>query len=585
MDNSIIYSTDACSDYIYSDDYLNFLIKYDGDLQGVYDRVNPDCVTIVNSQFLVAYKNKSTDIRNQYLQFGYNSLPKCYGLMDMTALIDTGADRVRSLPGLSLTGRGTMIGFVDTGIDYTNSLFLNPDGTTRILSIWDQTSEVFGTGQSVFGYGAEYTADTINRALKSENPYSIVPSRDVNGHGTFLASVAAGGEDVDGSFSGMAPLSELVVVKLKQVKKDIRDFFIINETAECYGEDDIFLAVKYLITKAIEQKKPMIICVGLGTNQGDHNGSTNLELYFDTIVNLRGICVVSAGGNELGSAGHYSGNRQAVSDIYQDSIEINVGANDRGFSMEIWGNSPGLLKLGILSPTGELFDDISPIQDEETMASFIYEGTEVYIENVVVDGTTGDPMIFLRFDKPTQGIWTVNVKESLDYIGRGFDAWLPIRNFLNSDTSFVRPDPNVTLCAPGNSRGTITVAGFNHESKALYVHSSRGYTRKGIIKPDIAAPSVNVYGAFARSTGVVGSQSLYTRMDGTSVGAAFVAGAATLIMEWAYVRGNNPGINTETIKQMLIRGAKQIADVSYPNRAWGWGALDIYGVFDVMRNI
>jgi len=74
-------------------------------------------------------------------------------------------------------------------------------------------------------------------------------------------------------------------------------------------------------------------------------------------------------------------------------------------------------------------------------------------------------------------------------------------------------------------------------------------------------------------------------MDGTSVGAAFVAGAAALIMEWAYVRGNNPGINTETIKQMLIRGAKQIADVSYPNRAWGWGALDIYGVFDVMRNI
>ena len=99
-----------------------------------------------------------------------------------------------------------------------------------------------------------------------------------------MASVAAGGEDVDGSFSGMAPLSELVVVKLKQVKKDIRDFFLINETAECYGEDDIFLAVKYLITKAIEQKKPMIICVGLGTNQGDHNGSTNLELYFDTIV-------------------------------------------------------------------------------------------------------------------------------------------------------------------------------------------------------------------------------------------------------------------------------------------------------------
>lgn len=585
MDNNYTYKTAGCSEYIYSDDYLNFLIKYDGDLQGVYDRVEPDCVTIVNSQFLIAYKNKKVDIRNEYLQFGYNSLPKCYGLMDMTALIDTGADRVRSLPGLGLTGNGTLIGFVDTGIDYTNSLFQNADGTTRIAAIWDQTREVLGTGQSVFGYGAEYTADTINQALQADDPYAIVPSRDVNGHGTFLASVAAGGQDSDDSFSGMAPSCELVVVKLKQVKKDIRDFFIINETVECYGEDDIFLAVKYLIIKAMELRKPMIICIGLGSNQGDHNGSTNLELYFDTIVNLRGICVVAAGGNELGYGGHYSGNRQVVSEKYQDSMEINVGANDRGFSMEIWGNSPGLLELSILSPTGELFDDISPVSSEKTLASFTYEGTQVYIENVVVDIATGDPMIFLRFDKPTQGIWTINIRESLDYIGRGFDAWLPIRNFLNSNTSFIRPDPDVTICSPGNSRGAITVSGFNHESNSLYVHSSRGYTRKGNIKPDIVAPSVNIYGAFARSSEDVDSETLYVRRDGTSVGAAFASGAAALIMEWAYVRGNNPGINTETIKQMLIRGAREVADVSYPNRAWGWGALDIYGVFDIMRNI
>ena len=585
MDENLINDSDACAEYIYSDDYISFLVKYDEDLQGVYDKLNPACVTIVNSQFLVAYKRKSAELSGNLFRYGYGLLPKCYGLMDMTGIIATGADRVRTLPGLSLTGRGTLIGFVDTGIDYTNPLFRNPDGTSRIEAIWDQTEEAVGTGELVFGYGAEYTKQDIDAALASPEPYLSVPTRDENGHGTFLASVAAGGEDMQNDFSGMAPGCGIVMVKLKQVRRDIREFYFINEDVPCYGEDDILLGVKYLIMKAILLRRPIIICIGLGTNQGDHNGNTNLELYLDTIVNLRGVCAVAAGGNELGFSNHYSGNNRAASDSFQDRMEISVGENDRGFTMEIWGNAPGLLKISILSPTGELFDNISPIRDGGTLATFIYEGTEVLIENTVVESVSGDQLIFLRFQNPAQGIWTINVTESSEFVGRGFDAWLPIHDFMNSDTRFVRPDPDITLCAPGNGRGAITVAGYNHNTRALYVNSSRGYTRKGNIKPDIAGPSVNVYGAFAGSGGASSAEPLFTRMDGTSVGAAFTAGAASMIMEWALVKGNNPGINTESIKQMLIRGANQVADLSYPNRSWGWGALDIYGTFDAMRNL
>lgn len=586
MDEGLIYRTDMCSQYIYSNDYLNFLIKYDGDLKDVYEKINPECVTIVNSQFLIAYKDKSKELIGNRFRYGYSSLPKCYGLMDMTSVVETGADRVRTLPGLGLTGRDTLIGFIDTGIDYTNPLFRNSDGTSRIEAIWDQTEEVLGTGRKVFGYGAEYTKQDIDAALSSETPYSVVPTRDEIGHGTFIASVAAGNEDSQEAFTGMAPDCGIVMVKLKQVKRDIREFYLINEDAPCYGEDDIFLGVKYLINKSISLRRPMIICLGLGTNQGDHNGNANLELYLETISSLRGICIVTAGGNELGYGTHYSGGNRAEGSSYRDSMEINVGENDRGFTMEIWGNAPSLLKISILSPTGELFDDISPIRDGATFASFIYEGTQVYIDNMVVESVSGDQLIFLRFQNPAQGIWTITVSESDGFIGGGFNAWLPINNFMNSDTRFVRPDPDITLCTPGNGRGAITVAGYNHTTKALYVHSSRGYTRKGNIKPDITAPSVNIYGALARSpVAAADTKPLFIRMDGTSAGAAFVAGAASMIMEWAFVRGNNPVINTESIKQMLIRGANHVANVLYPNRSWGWGALDVYGAFEAMRNL
>lgn len=445
---------------------------------------------------------------------------------------------------------------------------------------------MLGAGAPVFGYGAEFSRQDIDEALASDDPYSVVPSRDENGHGTFMASVAAGAVSEEENFSGMAPECHIVAVKLKQVKRIIREFYLINEDAPCYGEDDIILGVKYLISKAIELGRPMVICLGIGTSQGDHNGNTNLEQYLDSIVNLRGICVVSSAGNELGFGNHYSSNNRVTDNSFEDQMEIHVGSNDRGFSMEIWGNAPGLLKISILSPTGERFDNISPLRDGVTVASFLYEGTYVYIENTVVESTSGDQLIFLRFENPAEGIWTINVTETIGNVGRGFDAWLPIHGFMNSNTMFVRPDPDITLCAPGNGRGAITVAGYNHYTKALYVNSSRGFTRNGKIKPDITAPAVNVYGAFAGTgRGAAGQRMLFIRMDGTSIASAFTAGAASLILEWALVNGNNPGIDTESVKQMLIRGARHVADVSYPNRAWGWGVLDIFGAFEAMRNM
>ena len=150
---------------------------------------------------------------------------------------------------------------------------------------------------------------------------------------------------------------------------------------------------------------------------------------------------------------------------------------------------------------------------------------------------------------------------------------------MHGTIRFARPDPEVILCAPGNARGTITVAGYNHMDNSLYINSSRGYTRKGRIQPDFTAPAVEVYGAFAG-----GSRVLFTKRSGTSIASAFAAGAAALLMDWGITQGNNYALNTEVIRQILIRGTKTVVDIPYPNPSWGWGVLNIYQAFEIMRN-
>jgi len=110
----------------------------------------------------------------------------------MGALNAAGITAVQNYPGLELKGQEMLIGFLDTGIDYPNAVFQGLDGSTRILGIWDQTIQD-GNPPEGFCYGSAYTREDINKALRQEDPFSFVPTRDEDGHGTFTASVAAGG--------------------------------------------------------------------------------------------------------------------------------------------------------------------------------------------------------------------------------------------------------------------------------------------------------------------------------------------------------------------------------------------------------
>ena len=162
-----------------------------------------------------------------------------------SSLESSGVFQLRNIPVFNLRGQGVLIGIIDTGVDYTNPIFKYADNTTRIVSIWDQTI-VSDNPPAGMGYGTEYTREQINQALQSEDPLSVVPSTDDNGHGTMVAGIAGGNQVPESNFYGIATDAEYIVVKLKPAKQFLRDFFFIAENAVCFQETDILLSLLYV---------------------------------------------------------------------------------------------------------------------------------------------------------------------------------------------------------------------------------------------------------------------------------------------------------------------------------------------------
>jgi hypothetical protein len=151
-----------------------------------------------------------------------------------------------------------------------------------------------------------------------------------------------------------------------------------------------------------------------------------------------------------------------------------------------------------------------------------------------------------------------------------------MNGFISSNTYFTQPDTDTTITSPGDAPVPITVTAYNPSSNnTLYQAASKGYSRDGEIKPDIAAPGVNIP--------VPTLEHGFALMTGTSAAAAHTAGAIAILFEWAIIRNNYPGIDSVEVKKFLIRGADRSSNLTYPNRDWGYGILDIYNVFDILK--
>lgn len=556
-----------CEEAVYSNDYYDFIMEY---ILETRSEPGNSCVQKLDENFDILYLPREGNPPLSIKNYSYNAIPALYAPMDESALEVSGILRLQNQPTLGLKGQGVMIGFLDSGIDYESQVFRNSDGSTRIAAIWDQTDRS-GTPPGGFIYGSEYRDEQINRALNCEKPKEVVPVTDEDGHGTYMASVAAGSEIPEKNFSGAAPYARIAMVKLKPAKEYLREFYFINPDATAYQENDIMAGVRYLSLLAKERRMPLVICVGLGTDLGGHTGTSPLSTMLNFAALQKEQAVVIAAGNEGNSRHHFLG--ELAENETVKNVEIDVGANVQGFYVEMWAQVPQRFLVDIISPTGERMPS-EYILSGGREYSFLFEDTKVSVDYRILGILDGSQVIYIRFSKPTQGLWNIRVYQEGE-IGKFFHMWLPLEEFLTGEVFFVRSNPDTTITVPSGAVVPMAVGAYDVRDNSIYLRSGRGFAANGTIKPNFVAPGVEVFGAAPGD--------MFVTRNGTSAASAVTAGAVALMMEWGIVRGNYSAISGIDIKNMLIRSAERDPRRTYPDRAYGWGRLNLYRAFEEIR--
>ena len=499
---------------------------------------------------------------------GFRLFPTVLGLLGREELTASGITQAQEDPALNLRGQGVLVGIVDTGIDYLNGAFRNPDGSTRVRYIWDQS--ISGNPpQPGYLLGTEYTMARINEALASPQPRDLVPHRDTAGHGTFLASLAAGG--AQGPLLGAAPQSELIVVKLRRAGRYLRNRYLVPESQEhAYSASDLMLGVNYIIERATALGRPVSICIGLGTNYGGHNGFDPLEEYLSRLSTRTGVAISVAAGNEALARHHYYGHMESAGEIHQ--IGIRAEGTPDSFGMQIWNFGTERLSVSVTSPGGEVVGRVPARPGGNMTSQLILERSRVSIEYYFPLPGSGSQVSWIRIVDPTPGVWTVSVYG--DIITEGsFDAYLPMTGFVSPGVEFLNPSPDRTITLPGSAMTVLTVGGYDSHINSLYADSSWGPTRLPLLSPDLCAPAVTVQGMYPIGSGT---------MTGTSVAAAIAAGASAQMLQWGVVEGNDPAVNTGLIRSYFTLGCLRDPGIQYPNNQWGYGRLNLYNVFAQM---
>ncbi|MFV0497993.1 MAG: S8 family peptidase [Candidatus Fimivivens sp.] len=492
------------------------------------------------------------------------------GLLDRESLESSGILEVHRQPYLDLLGRGVIIGFVDTGIDYTQDVFRYEDGSTKIHYIYDQTIQ--GAPPEPNWIGTEYTEAQINEALQSDNPREIVPHEDTVGHGTFLASVAAG-RAVD-DFIGAAPDSGIIAVKLRKARPFYLERYLVPENQEnAFESSSVMQGVEYILNRAQQLKKPVVICIGLGSNFGSHDGYSIFAEYLRGVSTLKGVCLCVAAGNESQARHHTQGLINAKGDM--QNVDLIVGENGADVVISIWNNASDRISVAVSSPTGETVGRLSAKAGSTQSTRLVMEPTTIDVSYYFPMEGTGAQLTVVRLIGASPGIWTIRLHGDIILDG-SFHAWLPMTGFVDPSVEFLSTSPYYTITVPGVMNEAIRCGAYDAQQGSLYAKTSWGPTRLEMMAPDLVAPGVNIGGFYPDG---------YGAMEGTSVAAAITAGACALMMQWGVVEGNGTAFSTYQIRAYLIRGCSRSEGMRYPNPQWGYGVLNLMETFRLMREL
>lgn len=529
------------------------IVKYNGDISKLQSEVI-QVEELLAGYAIITLPEEMVDSLAELNEIEYIEKPKrlFFSVMEgkeascMTA-VTTGRE--------GLTGRGCLVGIIDSGIDYANLDFRTRSGESRILYLWDQV------------LGKEYTKQQIDEALAAptrQQQQELVPSVDISGHGTAVAGIAAGnGNGSDGRYTGVAPESELIVVKLGMPREGG-----FPRTTE------LMRAITYVIRKALELERPVAVNLSFGNTYGAHDGTSLLERFLDNVSEMGRTVVCVGSGNEAASAGHFSGAFMPGAQVRQ-AVELAVANYESTINVQLWKNYTDLFLIEVIAPSGERRE--IPVKTSGRY-TFNADNTQllIYVGEPVPYSVNQE--IYIDFlpqgNYVAGGVWRFELVPQNIRVGT-YTFYLPSSSVRNAQTRFYAPTPESTLAIPSTARRVITVGAYDTTYESYADFSGRGYADTSQlartllqldVKPDLAAPGVGIV-----TTAVGGG---YEPVTGTSFATPFVTGAAALLMEWGIVRGNDPFLYGEKVKAYLRRGAKRIrGEMEYPNSRVGFGAL------------
>ena len=448
-----------------------------------------------------------------------------------------------------IEGEGALVGFIDSGIDYTHPAFINEDGTTRIEYIYDLSEG-----------GNIYNKAKINEALKSSDPFSIVTSYDETEHGTHVAGIACAGGKINPNYYGVAPKSSIIMVK------STRGDFALSTS--------IMRGLKFLVDKSKELKMPLAVNISLSTNDGAHNGTSLLEQYISTISTVERITICIAAGNE-GSASHHVGGE--LKD--ENRIALNIAGDEKNVVINLYKAVLQDISIQIINPTGAASGYIE-VKEGYVNGSVGLDRYRLLDTGPKPFDMVGEIVLSLITNNQyiSAGQWQILIKVNNNYTGR-FDMWLPILEGLNIETKFSQPTVTNTLGIPATVTNIIAVGSYNYINNNISPFSGRGRpTVFSPIRPDLVAPGENIIS-------VVPNRGFDTK-TGTSMATPHVVGIAALLMEWGLAKNNDPFLYGERLKFYLVRGAKRNrTDVIYPNVSWGYGEVCAYNTFQIVSQV